>query len=114
MLTRVWQILSLALGLPDGRLSCIVFIFIIIGENYSLFSPQLFSFSLLPCSLRALAACWSIPSLFLLPSSALAAGAAVLRWGSQKSLHLLLVPALLEGKRVPPLPVSPTVAGGDR
>src|SRR3954467_14343119 len=114
MLTRVWPDLSLALGLLDGRLPCVVFAVIIIGENCSLFSPHRFLFSLPPCALGVLAARWNFLPHFPLPFCALTAGTAVARWGNRRSHHLRLVPAPSEGRKVPPLPVSPTVAGGDR
>src|SRR4051812_20298670 len=114
MLTRVWPDLPLALGLLDERLSCIVFAVIIIGESCSLFSPHLLLFSLPPCALAILAARWNILPHFHLPFCALTAGAAVVRWGNRKIHHLRLVPAPPEERKAPPLPVSPTVVGGDQ
>src|SRR4051812_10856753 len=95
-------------------MSFVVFVVKIIGESCSLFSPHLFLFSLPPCVLRVPVARWNILAHFLLPFCTLTAGAAVPRWGSRRSHRLRLVPALLEGRKVPPLPVSPMVAGGDR
>src|SRR3954468_17934990 len=109
MLTRVWPDLPLALGLLDGRLSCVVFAVIIIGESCSLFSPHRFLFSLPPCALGVLAARWNFLPPFPLPFCALTADIAVARWGNRRSHPLLLVPVPPEGRKAPPPPVSPTV-----
>src|SRR3954468_19486163 len=111
MLARVRADLPLALGLLGGRVPCVVFAVIIIGESYSLFSPHQFLFSLPPCALAILAAHWDFPPHFHLPFCAFTAGAAVARWGSQRNRHLQLGPAPTEERKAPPLPVSPTVAG---
>src|SRR3954464_3350146 len=114
MLTRVWSDMSLALGLLDGRLPCIVLVVIIIGESCSLFSPHQFLFSLPPCAPAILAARWNFLPHFHLPFCALTAGATVARWGNRRSHHLRLVPAPPEERKAPPLPMSPTVVGGDQ
>src|SRR4051812_43347166 len=114
MLTCVRSDLPLALGLLDGRLPCVVFAVIIIGESCGLFSPHRFLFSLPPCALGVLAARWNILPHFPLPFCVLTADAAVVRWGNRRSHHLRLVPAPPEGRKAPPLPVSPTVVGSDQ
>src|SRR3954465_13606805 len=114
MLTRVWSDLPLALGLLDGRLPGVVFVVIIIGESRGLFSPHQFLFSLPPCALAILAARWDFLPHFHLPFCAFSAGAAVARWGNRRNHHLQLVPAPPVERKASPLPVSPTVVGGDQ
>src|SRR5215216_1335184 len=114
MLTRVRSDLPLALGLLDGRLPCVVFVVIIIGESRGLFSPHQFLFSLPPCALAILSAHWDFLPHFHLPFCAFTTGAAVAQWGNQRNRHLQLGPAPPEERKAPPLPVSPMVAGGDQ
>src|SRR4051812_18788519 len=114
MLTRVWSDLPLALGVLDGRLSCVVFAVIIIGESRGLFSPHQFLFSLPPCALAILAARWDFLPHFCRHFCIFTAGAAVAQWGNQRNRHLRLGPAPPEERRAPPLLVSPMVAGGDQ
>src|SRR3954462_12756 len=51
MLTRVWSDLSLALGLLDGRLPCVVFVIIIIGGKLQfVFTASVLVFTASLCS----------------------------------------------------------------